>query len=348
MTISGLNADLRTARLRDENDARTAPTTTRSAPSQAERDARAQDAIERLPAPAIDYAGLAAASGVAPPDPQAAREAAVRARMDACRDAASGPYLVEGQAVAAAPMFRMTAHVIDKKTLAELQTVAKGAGLERELQSMKVGQPRASALVKMTQALIDAGKLPAEPRDPALRVKAMQWKYGIGFDCAGYSKEALRSAHGSRLAFHAPGMESFRDLDTDRKGQYARVPLASARPGDLLTLDAAAGGTYGHNVVVYDNRKEDPAARAALVAAHGPAMAAFLSPPGASRILQVDSSWGAGTDGAKEGGYRRDTWLYNEQTKEWASFRPGTTPPELVVSREGPSEDRYHGVYRPR
>ncbi|CAN5892509.1 hypothetical protein BH11MYX4_BH11MYX4_11010 [soil metagenome] len=48
------------------------------------------------------------------------------------------------------------------------------------------------------------------------------------------------------------------------------------------------------------------------------------------------------------GGYRRDTWIYDQSSKSWASFAPGTTPPQLVVSKDGPSDDRFHGIYRPR
>ena len=100
--------------------------------------------------------------------------------------------------------------------------------------------------------------------------------------------------------------------------------------------------------MVYDNKIADTAQRAALSTTYGAPMAAFLSSPGPHRVLQVDSSWGAGAEGNLVGGYRRDTWIYDQSSKSWASFAPGTTPPQLVVSKDGPSDDKFHGIYRPR
>jgi hypothetical protein len=288
-------------------------------------------------------------AAVTPPDPQAVKDALVRARMDACRDAASGPYAVGGERVVASPMFRMTPHVIAKDVQDELRRIGLHAGLtDGQIGALKVGQGSNASLVKMTQALIDAGKMPAAPSEVAARIKTMQWSYGIGMDCAGYSKEALRAAHGRDLGFYGAGIESFRDLDGKRSATFAKVGIAQARPGDLVTLDPSPGGTYGHNVVVYDSKIADATQRAAMGATYGASMTAFLSSPGPHRVLQVDSSWGAGTHGDLVGGYRRDTWIYDESTKHWGSFTPGTTPPELVVSKYGPADDRFHGVYRPR
>ncbi len=246
-------------------------------------------------------------------------------------------------------MFRMTTHPISADARRDLAAIGKRAAIEdSEVFALTMGQGSSGGLVKLTQALIDAGKLPSAPRELASRIKTMQWTYGIGMDCAGYSKEALRAVHGARVRFYAPGMESFRDLDGKRSGEFARVSIEGARPGDLMTLDAAPGGTFGHNVVVYSNDVVDASRRAALVASYGAGVAAFLASAGPHRALEVDSSWGAGTSGAMEGGYRRDTWLYDAGAKQWASFSPGTTPPELVLSKLGPADDAFHGVYRPR
>ena len=197
------------------------------------------------------------AQAITPPDPQAIKNAEVQAKMDGCRDKASGPYLVKGQSTAP-PMFRMPAHRIDPENKAELAKIAERAGLSTELFAFKMGQPFSRALVKMTQALIDAGKLPSTPSDPAKAIKAMQWKYGIGFDCAAYSKEALSATHDRKLSFHGPGSEGFRDLDTTRS--------------------------------VYDNKVVDDAKRAELIAKGGARAAAFLETDGAKRVLVVDSS----------------------------------------------------------
>jgi len=350
MNIPGSGTSERARRVH-EDDQDAAPRSTPAARPALEHYAALGALYDRLPSTTtsgpVDYAALVVA--VAPPDPRAVKDAEVRARMDACRDHASGPYRAEGEQVVASPMFRMTPHVVPRALVVELHAIGKQAGLkEGQIGALKVGQGSPASLVRMTQALIDAGKLPSQPADLAGRIKTLQWTYGIGMDCAGYSKEALRAAHGRDLGFYGAGIESFRDLDGKRSGAFAKVRVAQARPGDLITLDPSPGGTYGHNVVVYDNRVADPIQRAALGATYGSLMTAFLASPGPHRVLQVDSSWGAGSEGNLVGGYRRDTWIYDESTKHWASFAPGTTPPQLVVSADGPSDDRFHGVYRPR
>jgi len=349
MNIPGGGSAERARRFREDDHDSGASPASHSARRTDRHDAL--DALyDRLPSAAsatVRHAATAAA--ITPLDPQAVKDAQVRARMDACRDSASGPYDVGGEQVVASPMFRMTPHVIPQDLLGELRQVGLRAGLtDGQIGALRVGQGSSASLVKMTQALIDAGKLPAQPSDLAARIKTVQWSYGIGMDCAGYSKLALRAAHGRDLGFYGAGIESFRDLDGKRSALFARVPIAQARPGDLVTLDPSPGGTYGHNVVVYDNKLADAAQRAALSTTYGASMKAFLSSPGPHRVLEVDSSWGAGTDGNLVGGYRRDTWVYDASMKSWASFAPGTTPPQLVVSNDGPADDRFHGVYRPR
>jgi hypothetical protein len=350
MNIPGGGSAERAARVRDdEHDGDARPNSSPSRP--ASHDDGALEAIYDLfpsvASAALDFAAMV--SEVTLSARQAVPDAEIRARMDACRDGASGPYNVGSEQVTASPVFRMTPHVIPQDLLGELRRIGLRAGLtDGQLGALKVGQGSSASLVKMTQALIDAGKLPSQPSDLAARIKTMQWTYGIGLDCAGYSKVALRAAHGRDLDFYPAGFESFRDLDGKRSATFAKVAIAQARPGDLITLDPSPGGTYGHNVVVYDNAIADAAQRAALSATYGAPMTAFLASPGPHLVLQVDSSWGAGAEGNLVGGYRRDTWIYDEWNKSWASFEPGTTPPELVVSNDGPSDDVFHGVYRPR
>jgi len=356
MNISGGASTERAQRVRDDDyDHDSGVRRAGSSPSSSARTARVDDAalqaiygrLSSTPSPVVNYAAMAAA--VTPPDPQAAKDAQVRARMDGCRDSASGPYRVGDEHVVASPMFRMTSHVIPVAVENELFSIGRRAGLGiPEIGALKFGQGSNAALVRMTQALIDAGKLPSRPSELAARIKTMQWSYGIGMDCAGYSKEALRAVHGRKLGFYGPGVESFRDLDSKRSAMFAKVSIVSARPGDLVTLDPSPGQTYGHNVVVYDNAIADATKRAALGATYGAPMKAFLSSSGPHHVLQVDSSWGAGAEGNLVGGYRRDTWIYDASTKQWASFAPGTTPIRIVVSEDGPAEDRFHGVYRPR
>lgn len=331
------------------------PSTRRETP-QARRDQLAPDTLaERQPASTDYLAFLAhlssrpravsdagAAAPIAPLSAEAARDAAVQAKLDGVRAAFSGPYVVEGESVSARPMFRMTTHVVPKKN--ELEVDARGARAGVNAFPTRMGQGSPKELVKITQALIDAGRLPPGPGDVATRIRQMQWEYGIGVDCAGYSKQALVGCGARSASMYPPGMESFRDLDGKRAGSFAKQPIEGARPGDLITLDGPPGG-WGHNVVVYSHVTADDAKKASL-AGSDPAMHAFLSSPGPHHVIEVDSSWGAGPDGAEEGGYRRDTWLYDASTKTWGSFEPDSK--RFVTSTSGPAHDSYHGTYRPR
>ena len=98
-----------------------------------------------------------------------------------------------------------------------------------------------------------------------------------------------------------------------------------------MTLDAKPPETIGHNVIV----------RSAFTTDSYPNM----SGSGPYRVISVDSSWGAGANGQVTGGYRRDTWVYDESTKEWGFYRPGSN--DFVISSDGPSDyDKFHGAYR--
>jgi len=331
-TIAG-DADRSARRLNDQDETsrarhaaardtlRETPVARRS-PSQATGDFSMARHMERM-ASSSDYvgfiAGMASVGGA-----DAARDAAVQAKLDGLRDAFSGPYTVGGASIPARPMFRMTTHEVPRKMSAEVQSLGLRAGVRFPMEA-HYGQCRPQDLVKMTQALIDAGRLPPPPGDVASRIRRMQWDYGIGVDCAGYAKQALLATSPRPLPLRGAGAESFRDLDGARAGAFVRLPIETARPGDLVTLDPMPGEHWGHNVIVYSH-----------VVKNG------------VHVLEVDSSWGAGAHGSEQGGFRRDTWTYDATTKTWGSYAPGTTPPVLVTSGDGPAGDRYHGTYRPR
>jgi hypothetical protein len=250
------------------------------------------------------------------------RDAIVGARLDALRDAFSGPYRIGGEQVTAPPMFRMNTGANDEaaaKNQAKLHAlVGNDAGLVR------IGRGTPAQLVKVTQALLDAGHLPPGPGDVATRIRAMQWQFGIGVDCAGYvyrAAEAATGAKGSTLGLKEVVNEAFRGLDGHRG--FAKVSPMDARPGDVMTLDPLPPETVGHNVVVRSHAVQ-----------------------GQVHTLEVDSSWGAGADGADYGGFRRDTWLYDEGTKLWTSFDAHTDPPVARQFATGPCGERFHGCYR--
>ncbi|MBS2013002.1 MAG: hypothetical protein JST00_08955 [Deltaproteobacteria bacterium] len=296
--------------------------------------------VEDAP-PSADYgAMLAEVTAAAAPT----RDQVVQGALDDLRDRFSGPYVVDGERVTAPPMFRMNHPRPAAIERAVIQAATK-AHVANPLPT-KWGQGTPADLVKLTQALIDMGRLPEGPGDVATRIRQMQWEHGLGVDCGGYCREALLATV-KRPRLNGPGNESFRDLDRARAGSFAKQPIAEIRPGDLITLDPIAPEVWGHNVVVYRHDVADDAAKRTLSALHGDDVRTFLASPGPHHVIEVDSSWGAGPTGADYGGFRRDTWMYDASTGTWGSFEPWS-PRRFVTSTEGPSGDRYHGAYRAR
>ena len=288
-------------------------------------------------------------------------------QLDARRDAFSGPYTVAGQTVQSPAMFRMAGgfndaaagYSIDGKgkrvfdpttpTVHELLTITGRAKLPYPGHCL-AGCPSARELVSVTQALIDAGKLPPGP-DLQTRIKAMQWNYGIGIDCTDYVIGAALAASGKSAndvrisvvggTLPMPGCDYFATAGSNP--HLARVGVSASRPGDVICLDDPNGGV-GHRAVVYSNAPCSPSMAAELGAKYGAAAAAFAS-RGSARVLEMDSSWGA-ADGQPFGGVRRDTWLYDDATKAWAQINVRVNPPQFEVTPQGPADERLHGVYR--
>jgi plastocyanin len=320
--------------------ARTGPTA-RRAPS-------APDATAALPQPSARHDALlvAFAQTAAASLSEGARDAAVRGKLDAVRDAYAGPYRVGDQTVSARPMFRINMghnHGAMKAHAKELDVIAARARVNGY--GVRMGFAGAADLRKVTQALIDGGHLPSgPPGTEAERIRQMQWEWGIGVDCAAYTGAALTAATGkSRHAMGlAPaGMEAFRNLDKNR--HFSKISPVDVRAGDVITLDAI--GDYGHNVIVRGRAVADASKQAALAQAH-PELSAFFASAGPHHVIEVDSSWGAGSEGAAYGGFRTDTWLYDESTKKWASFDRHVDPVAVRVSHAGPAGDIFHGAYR--
>lgn len=289
------------------------------------------------------FASAARGTGL---DAAHARDLDVGARLDAVRDAYAGPYSVDGRQVTSPPMFRINlGHNTDamKAHAKELDRIAARAGVNGYVVRMGFGSP--ADLRKVTQALIDAGKLPpGPPGTEAERIRRMQWEWGIGVDCAAYTGAALTRATGrgrAALGLAPAGTEGFRGLD--RNPHFRKVPPSEVRPGDVITLDAI--GDYGHNVIVRGRTTADAPTRARLSREH-PELATFLSSSGPHHLIEVDSSWGAGADGASYGGFRRDTWIHDESTGRWAYLDRHESPERWRVSERGPAGDIFHGAYR--
>jgi hypothetical protein len=350
-----------------------------SRPTSPRSDAGLEQAIERIPVSA-DHAAFLAQLSVRPaaatsgarapaavdtartalvsPTLGNARDAAVQQQLEAFRARFAGPYQVDGAAVNAQPMFRMNVkNAANAKTAAahapELAQICAKAGIASACGPARVGRPSPEQLVKVTQALIDAGKLP--PPDAAHvtvtdRIRGMQWEWGIGVDCAGYTQQAAAEAHGPAGALFKQNLmgDIFSGMQKDMR--FAGVDIAHIRPGDVIHLDSPKHGEVGHNVICFSHSTLDPAVRASLLAARttGDEGKAFLRGAGPFHAFEVDSSWGAG-EGSMVGGFRRDTWIYDESTFTWASYPSGQRgQPLLPHPMTGPQDELFGGAYRPR
>jgi hypothetical protein len=357
----------------------TASTATTGAPRRTE--ASLHEAIDRLPVSA-DYgafvARLPAANGASATAPTArgpvqvdvsrtslvsptlgnARDAAVQQRLDAFRDRFSGPYDVAGAKVTAQPMFRMntpTAFNARKMEMhaAELTQICAKAGIPGAAAPARFGRCSPEQLVKVTQALIDAGKLPAaDQAHPTLadRIRGMQWEWGIGVDCAGYTQQAAAAAHGDAGSIFKANLNGDIFSGMMKDTRFASVQIANIRPGDVIHLDSPTLGEVGHNVICRTHTTLDDAARATLLASKttGDAGKAFLAGAGPFHAFEVDSSWGAG-EGSMVGGFRRDTWIYSESSLSWASYPSGNRELPLVdFPMSGPQGELFGGAFRPR
>jgi len=296
---------------------------------------------------------------------------AVQARLDAVRVAASGPYRVPGIVglVFAPSQFRMNGGYNQRASDArggELAAVCHGKVPAYEIQFARWGRASPVALVRITQALIDAGKLPG-PQAGSLvdRIRSMQWAYGVGFDCAGYVQQALLAVRGlsgsvsDRASIGlapAVGNEGFVDMSAaEKRAKFRSVSIASAMPGAIAKLKppaaAAARGEPGHVVIVYSNRADPEALKGAMdhfAAKGGSALAdaARFAGRGRVRAIEVDSSWGA-EDGKPFGGVRRDVWLHDDATGAWGYYTPHGAA-GFRVALDGPCGEVFGGAFEAR
>jgi len=290
--------------------------------------------------------------------PTLQRATAVQQRLEAFRERFSGPYQVGGTGVSAQPMFRMNvpdaANARKMEAHApELGQICAKAGIASASGPVRVGRCTAEQLVKVTQALIDAGKLPPaddKHKTVADRIRGMQWEWGIGVDCAGYTQQAAAEAHGAAGAVFKGNLmgDMFSGMLHDRR--FATVDIAHIRPGDVIHLDSTVQGAVGHNVICFSHSTLDDAARARLIASTttGTEGTAFLQGAGPFHAFEVDSSWGAG-DGMMVGGFRRDTWLFDESTFTWASYPSGQRNlPLQPHPLTGPQDEIFVSAFRPK
>jgi cell wall-associated NlpC family hydrolase len=310
--------------------------------------------------PAGDVANVDSAATPAPP---------VERRLDAFRATATPTYrLPDGTDVTVAAPFRMPARLErqltpdekkDPTTLRYAQQEGRVVGHKAELAAIagKVGLG-SGALVALyhghgtpqqvrtvTQALLDAGKLPVgdgKPASAATRVRQMMCDYGLGFDCSGYTQQAFLAAQGvtrAQVGFANPTNEGLSALGPPH---FQRVAAPEdARPGDVVVLGPPEGETVGHRAIIAERHELtsgelqrlgcSPADRATLAAGH-------------VTVFAVDSSWGSGADPSL-GGVQRHTWLYDAATKRWGTVDAGAGGAVRLSAR--PYADHpLEGIYR--
>ncbi len=324
-------------------------------------------ALEHVRAFEIDHALLASLM----------RAGTIERSLDATRDAYSGPYRVGGQAVVAQPQFRMSggyegSHGIVIQRSSANETAADQSSPEAFMKSLTpkgqelvhllaragirnpgsvmLGYGAPAELVKATQALIDAGKLPklAAPATTADCIRKMQWDWGVGVDCVDWCMHSLTRATGR--TFDSLGLKAGTDpFGDDAKNiapaHFQSVDVRTANAGDIVKLYDPTSPP-GHRVIVRDHLvlggASDPT-RGDLAKWGGDSAKSFLQGAGPFHVYKVDSSWGA-EDGKNFGGYRRDTWVLDDNSKQWMSFDPHTNA--ILVSRSGPAGELLAGTYR--
>ena len=267
-----------------------------------------------------------------------ASDAAAAKAIDATVKAYAGPYQVGGQLVSAPVMFKLRRFEKSQTKARELPSLV-GASLAAQVQG---GQASPGAIARATQQLIKAGKLPAEPRgDIPSQIRTMHWTYGIGIDCACFTRHALEAATKKTKLFEDDDL-GLRRLDTNPN--FKKVELKDLRPGDVITLDPQRPETTGHNVIVRSSTAVSTY-EAGERAKADPELDSFFAGSGPFQEIEVDSSWGAGPDGSLHGGYRRDTWLYDAGSKNWAHRDENTGRWETLHGK--PTHfDEFHGAYR--
>ncbi|MBX3184706.1 MAG: hypothetical protein KIT72_05125 [Polyangiaceae bacterium] len=274
--------------------------------------------------------------------------AQVLRRLDAHREAFAGPYLVDGKKLHVDPQFRMMGGFGTGPDQAlELAKRALAPEVYQELASqiamVASGKASAPMLVRVTQALIDAGAH-RELGSGEEAVRKMMWKHGIGVDCSGYTRSAFLASRGvSEQQAGRYGIPKSSDgFNPNVMSGFRKVAPEQVRAGDVCVLGRVGDG---HKVIVASHSLIPGGNKVEVPGHQGPLPSSFTQ-GGPIHLMEVDSSWGAGRDGSESGGVRRALWLYNESSKSWASidyygaFRPSKS--------SGPYDYPLTGFYRPR
>jgi hypothetical protein len=290
---------------------------------------------------------------------QTSRDTLIEQRLDAFRTSAIPTYHTphEGDVQVAIP-FRMTqpagltsdsvygqveGRVQDNAE--DLKAIAGQIGLGGCLGSLYGGRATPDQIHRVTQALIDARRLPPPDgkTDLPTRVRTMMCNYGIGLDCAGYAQQAfLASRHliRSQTQLRDPSIE---DLSSLTRYGFVHVAASDARAGDLIVLKANERGQPGHTAIVREAYYATADDVKSLVKRDFMRSGANKLDVAHLKTLVLDSSWGS-SGKAQEGGVDRHTWWHDETNDKWV-----TEVPEGILVLDAPYDGRHtlDGIYRP-
>jgi hypothetical protein len=299
-----------------------------SRPQPAIRDASQIPDVSHLTRPSSGLPSPVA--GAAPTGLSPAAALAIQSRLDAFRATATPIYHTpEGDAKVAAP-FRLEggypAHeaAVVQSTQATLRAVAKSIGMsDGEVAVIKAGRATPAQVQRLTQGLLDAGRLPPPTGNLTLegRVRQMMFDHGIGLDCAGYARQAFIAAHPGASGVHwrAPVNENLSGLAA--RG-LVHLSMSDAQTGDLVVLKASKAEAYGHTLIVYDAHPATPADIHLLRPIATDPLVAVIARSPLLRVLVVDASWGCQGEAAR-GGVQQRTWFEDPVSGQWLSLEPG-------------------------
>ncbi len=273
--------------------------------------------------------------------------AQVLRRLDAHREAFAGPYLVDGERLRIDPQFRMMggfgtgpdkALKLAKQVLSP-EVYRKLAG---EIAMVASGKASAPSLVRVTQALIDAGAHREFGRGEEA-VRKMMWKHGVGVDCSGYTRSAFLASRGvSEQQAARYGIPKSSDgFNPNVMSGFRKVAPEQARAGDVCVLGNAR---HGHKVIVASH-SIIPGGNMVQIPGLDEPLPHDFSQGGPIHLMEVDSSWGASEHGLPSGGVRRALWLYNESSKSWGEVHDAGV--FLRSQASGPYNYPLTGFYRP-
>ncbi len=303
--------------------------------------------IEGLPDPAsgppVRLVPLPSSDPASSPDP-----AVVGERLDAFLERATPTFrTAEGEVAVPIGFYMNTRAPPARRT--ELEQLLERAGFPRtDINDVVIGRGSPLRIAQVTQALIDAGKLPPPRPDgkPSLadRIRQMNFEWSVGIDCAGYVALASLGARGisrESAGFAAPTDESLSNL---RARGFTVVLAKDLRAGDIISLHGNGEPEQEHRAIV---REATPATDEEIQTIRRDWRVRVRDRDRALSSLKwdkvvVDSSWGGGDD-RQQGGVARHTWWYEQTTGLWAS-RVGATALPLSGT---PYAHASHEMFRP-